>query len=219
MIYAGHDLLGRSGAYWQLSSCRGGLPFEARVALLACVGGLAFLTRLYASDGFLHVHACLTIASRCEHSGSCAPHSGHLWRCEEAVTSEDTSTRAEDAPICDNQCHRCHAHTHGAERHSSIGMNGATRFCSSVLAHSTTKCTPGNTAYAYFHDLLGTTTSLQFNLPAGTCNHILPATSTFPLPGGLALHFEHPRGGHSLLYLVPSLDEPLMECTWPLGLY
>ena len=49
--------------------------------------------------------------------------------------------------------------------------------------------------------------------------YILPATSTFPLPEGISLHFPHPRGVHSLLYLVSSLDEPLMECTWPLGLY
>ena len=41
----------------------GGLPFLARVALLACVGGLAFV--VCAFGGFLLAYAFLTITSLC----------------------------------------------------------------------------------------------------------------------------------------------------------
>ena len=41
----------------------GGLPFVARAALLACVGGLAFIVRAF--GGFLLDYAFATIASLC----------------------------------------------------------------------------------------------------------------------------------------------------------
>ena len=45
----------------------GGLPFMARVALLACVGGLAFVVCAFGSflPYFLLAYAFLTIASLC----------------------------------------------------------------------------------------------------------------------------------------------------------